>query len=162
MVSWYGELAGFQKRTFWACYAGWTLDAMDAQIFSFLIPTLMALWKIDSAHAGYLGTAALIATGVGGWIAGVLADRYGRVRIMKFAIIWFALSTFLGGFAQSYNHMLFVRMLQGIGFGGEWGAGAVLMGETIRPEHRGKAVGTVQSGYGIGWVMSDCPVDCSL
>jgi MFS family permease len=154
VVSWYGELAGFQKRTFWACYAGWTLDAMNAQIFSFLIPTLMALWKINSAQAGYLGTAVLIATGVGGWIAGVLADRYGRVRIMQFSIIWFALSTFVGGFALSYNQMLFVRMLQGIGFGGEWGAGAVLMGETIRPEHRGKAVGTVQSGYGIGWALA--------
>jgi MFS family permease len=154
VFSWYKELSGVERRTFWACFSGWTMDAMDAQIFSFLIPTLMIVWKVNSTQAGYLGTAALIATGVGGWISGVLADRYGRVRIMQLAIIWFAFFTLLAGFVQSYHQMLFVRMLQGIGFGGEWGAGAVLMGEIIRPEHRGKAVGTVQSGYGVGWTLA--------
>jgi MFS family permease len=64
------------------------------------------------------------------------------------------LFTLLAGFVQSYHQMLVVRMLQGIGFGGEWGAGAVLMGEIIRAEHRGKAVGCVQSGYGIGWMLA--------
>jgi MFS family permease len=130
------------------------MDAMDAQLFSFLIPTLMILWKVNSAQAGLLGTAALIATAVGGWVSGVLADRFGRVRIMQGAIIWFALFTLLAGFVQSYHQMLVIRVLQGIGFGGEWGAGAVLMGEIIRAEHRGKAVGCVQSGYGIGWILA--------
>jgi MFS family permease len=154
MFSWYRELSGLERRTFWACFSGWTMDAMDAQIFSFLIPTLMVLWKVNSTKAGYLGTAALIATGVGGWVAGVLADRYGRVRIMQLAIIWFAFFTLLAGFVHSYPQMLVVRVFQGIGFGGEWGAGAVLMGEIIRPAHRGKAVGCVQSGYGIGWLLA--------
>jgi MFS family permease len=99
-------------------------------------------------------TQTTLSTAVGGWISGVLADRYGRVRIMQVAIIWFALFTLLAGFVQSYHQMLVVRMLQGIGFGGEWGAGAVLMGEIIRAEHRGKAVGCIQSGYGIGWMLA--------
>lgn len=154
MFKWYVELSRLERRTFWACFTGWALDAMDAQIFSFLIPTLMVVWSINTTQAGYLGTAALIATGVGGWISGVLADRYGRVRVMQFTIMWFAAFTFVAGFVQSYNQMLVVRVLQGIGFGGEWGAGAVLMGEIIRPEHRGKAVGCVQSGYGVGWTLA--------
>jgi MFS family permease len=154
MFAWYQELYDTERRTFWACFAGWTMDAMDAQLFSFLIPTLMLLWKVNSAQAGFLGTAALLATAFGGWVSGILADRYGRVRIMQAAIIWFALFTLLAGFVQSYHQMLVVRMLQGIGFGGEWGAGAVLMGEIIRPAHRGKAVGCVQSGYGIGWMLA--------
>ncbi len=154
MFRWYHELSRPERRTFWACFTGWALDAMDAQIFSFLIPTLMAVWAISSSQAGYLGTAALIASGLGGWISGVLADRYGRVRIMQVTVIWFAVSTFIAGFVQSYEQMFVVRVLQGIGFGGEWGAGAVLMGEIIRPEHRGKAVGCVQSGYGVGWTLA--------
>jgi MFS family permease len=154
MFAWYGELSGIERRTFWACFTGWTMDAMDAQIFSFLIPTLMLLWKVNSAQAGFLGTAALLATAFGGWVSGILADRYGRVRIMQAAIIWFALFTLVAGFVQSYHQMLIVRILQGVGFGGEWGAGAVLMGEIIRPAHRGRAVGCVQSGYGIGWMLA--------
>lgn len=154
MFAWYRELSRVERRTFWACFSGWSMDAMDAQIFSFLIPTLMATWAIDSTKAGYLGTAALVATAIGGWISGLLADRYGRVRVMQFTVLWFAFFTFLGGFAQSYNQMLVIRVLQGFGFGGEWGAGAVLMGEIIRPQHRGKAVGCVQSGYGVGWTLA--------
>ena len=151
---WYQELSGTERRTFWACFTGWSMDAMDAQIFSFLIPTLMAVWHIDSREAGYLGTAALIATAVGGWISGILADRYGRVIVLQIAIVWFASFTMLAGFVQSYDQMLVVRVLQGIGFGGEWGAGAVLMGEIIRPANRGRAVGCVQSGYGVGWTLA--------
>jgi MFS family permease len=150
----YLELSRRERLTFWAAFSGWALDAMDAQIFSFLIPTLMAIWHISSGQAGYLGTVALIATAVGGWASGYLADRYGRVRIMQFTVLWFAFFTLLAGFTQSFEQMLVVRALQGFGFGGEWAAGAVLMGEIIRPQHRGKAVGCVQSGYGVGWTAA--------
>ncbi len=154
MFGWYRELSGIERRTFWACFGGWSMDAMDAQIFSFLIPALMAEWAINSTQAGYLGTGALIATAFGGWISGQLADRYGRVRVLQLTVIWYAAFTFLGGFVQSYDQMLAIRVMQGLGFGGEWGAGAVLMGEIIRAKHRGKAVGCVQSGYGVGWTMA--------
>jgi MFS family permease len=154
MFTWYRVLSSVERRTFWACFSGWSMDAMDAQVFSFIIPTLMATWSINSTEAGYLGTAALVATAIGGWISGFLADRFGRVRVLQFTVAWFAFFTFLAGFAQSYDQMLAIRVFQGFGFGGEWGAGAVLMGEIIRPEHRGKAVGCVQSGYGIGWMLA--------
>ena len=154
MFTWYRTLSGMEKKTFWACFSGWGLDAMDAQIFSFIVPTLMATWHLTSGRAGYLGTAALVATAIGGWVSGILADRFGRLRVLQFTIVWFAVFSGLAGFAQNFEQMLVLRVLQGFGFGGEWAAGAVLMGEVIRPEHRGKAVGCVQSGYGVGWTLA--------
>jgi MFS family permease len=81
----------------------------------------------------------------------LLADRYGRARVLQITIVWFAVFTFLSGFTNSFWQLLITRGLQGLGFGGEWAVGSVLMGETIRAEHRGKAVGTVQGGWAIGW-----------
>jgi MFS family permease len=154
MFAWYKALTNREKMTFWGCFGGWSMDAMDAQIFAFLIPALMATWHLTSGQAGSLGTATYIATAVGGWLSGALADRIGRLRVLQFTVLWFAVFSFLAGFAQNFQQMLVFRSLQGLGFGGEWAAGAVLMGEIIRPEHRGKAVGTVQSGFGVGWTLA--------
>ncbi|SAL63040.1 MFS transporter [Caballeronia arvi] len=151
MFSWYRELTKRERNTFWGCFAGWAVDAMDAQLFSFVLPVLIAVWGMTTAQAGYLATATLISAAVGGWACGYLADRYGRVRVMQFTILWFSVFTFIAGFTQNFEQLIAVRVLQGLGFGGEWASGAVLMGEIIRPAHRGKAVGTVQSGFGIGW-----------
>jgi MFS family permease len=151
MFSWYFELASKERRTFWACFAGWALDAFDVQIYSFVVPTLMLLWKLDKSQAGLLATSTLLVSAFGGWFAGMLADRIGRVRLLQITIGWFAVFTFLSGFTNSFEQLLVVRGLQGFGFGGEWAAGSVLIGEAIRARHRGKAVGTVQSAWAWGW-----------
>ena len=151
MLNWYRELTGGERWTFWGCFGGWALDAMDVQLFSFVLPAIILALGINQAQAGVLGTSALLASAVGGWIGGVLADRYGRVRVMQWTILWYSAFTFLSGLTQSFDQLLVVRSLQGLGFGGEWAAGAVLMGEIIRPQHRGKAVGCVQSAYAVGW-----------
>ena len=151
MIRWYSELASKERRTFWACFGGWALDAFDVQIYSFVVPTLMVLWKIDKSQAGLLATSTLLVSAFGGWIAGMLADRIGRVRLLQITIGWFAVFTFLSGFTNSFEQLLVVRGLQGFGFGGEWAAGSVLIGEAIRAQHRGKAVGTVQSAWAWGW-----------
>ena len=140
-----------ERRTFWACFTGWALDAMDVQLYAVVMPTLIGLWGLSKAQAGTLGTAALLFSSVGGWIAGILADRYGRVAVLRLTIVWFALFTFLSGFTQSYEQLLLTRSLQGLGFGGEWAAGAVLMSEVIDKRIRGRAVGTVQGGWSVGY-----------
>jgi MFS family permease len=150
-TAWYAELDAREKKTFWACIGGWMLDAMDVQIFSFAIPAIIAAFAITNADAGLIGTVTLLTSAFGGWVAGALSDRFGRVRTLQITIVWFAVFTLLCGFAQSYWQLLIFRALMGLGFGGEWAAGAVLMGEVIRPEHRGKAVGAVQSGWAVGW-----------
>ena len=151
MFSWYRELSKRERNTFWGCFGGWAVDAMDAQLFSFVLPVLITTWGLSTAKAGYLATATLLAAAIGGWACGLLADRFGRARVMQFTILWFAVFTLLAGLVQNFDELIIVRVLQGLGFGGEWAAGAVLMGEIIRPSHRGKAVGSVQSGFGIGW-----------
>jgi MFS family permease len=84
-------------------------------------------------------------------VAGALSDRYGRVRVLQITILWYACFTFLCGFAQDFSQLFLFRALQGLGFGAEWSACAVLMGEAIRDRYRGRAVGLVQSGWAIGW-----------
>ncbi len=133
------------------CLGGWSLDALDVQLFSFVIPTLLTVWGISRGDAGLLGTVTLLISAFGGWAAGALSDRYGRVKVLQITILWYAFFTFLCGFAQDFNQLFIFRALQGLGFGAEWSAGAVLMGEVIRDRYRGRAVGLVQSGWAIGW-----------
>jgi MFS family permease len=150
-TAWYSQMQPREKSTFWACTGGWILDAMDVQILSFAIPAIIAAFAITNADAGLIGTATLLSSAFGGWFAGALSDRFGRVRTLQITIAWFAVFTFLCGFAQNYAQLFIFRALMGLGFGGEWAAAAVLIGEVIRPEHRGKAVGAMQSGWAIGW-----------
>jgi MFS family permease len=151
MLDWYRRLGAAERRTFWACFGGWALDALDVQIYTFTIPALIALWQITKAQAGLLATSALVISAFGGWIAGMLADRVGRARLLMIMVAWFAFFTFLSGLTNSFEQLLVVRGFQGFGFGGEWAAGSVLIGEAIRGADRGKAVGTVQSAWAWGW-----------
>ena len=152
--AWYRDIDKQQRRTFWSCKIGYGLDGMDTQMLSFVIPTLIMLWGISTAEAGLIHTSTLIASAVGGWVAGILSDRIGRVRTLQLTVLWFAFFTFLCGFAQNYQQLLIARTLMGFGFGGEWTAGAVLIGEVIRAQDRGKAVGMVQSGWALGWGLT--------
>ncbi len=153
-TEWYSAMKPQEKKTFWASIGGWILDAMDVQILSFAVPTIIAAFAITNADAGRIGTVTLFTSAFGGWAAGALADRIGRVRTLQITILWFAFFTFLCGFAQTYDQLLIARALMGLGFGGEWACAAVLVGEVIRPESRGKAVGAMQSGWAIGWAMA--------
>ncbi len=92
---WISELSASEFATMFATFMGWTLDGMDVMVFSFVLPTLIATWHVTRGQAGLLGTSALVISSVGGWGAGLLADRWGRVRILKLTILWFAFFTFL-------------------------------------------------------------------
>ena len=151
---WIYDLTRDEISTLQATFGGWGLDGMDVMIYSFVIPTLIAAWHMSKAQAGMLGTVALLISAIGGWLAGLLADRFGRVRVLQVTILWFAVFTCLSGFTNSFSQLLIVRGLQGLGFGGEWAVGSVLMGEAIRAKYRGKAVGTVQSGWAVGWAIT--------
>jgi MFS family permease len=148
---WILDLTANERATLVATFGGWALDGMDVMIYSFVIPTLIAVWHLSTGQAGMLSTVALLISAAGGWLAGVLADRFGRTRILQLTILWFAAFTFLSGFTNSFWQLVVTRGLQGLGFGGEWAVGSVLMGEAIRARYRGKAVGTVQAGWAVGW-----------
>jgi MFS family permease len=150
-TNWFTSMSVRERQTFWACLTAWALDAMDVQVYALVMPTLIASWGLSKSQAGLLATSALLVSSLGGWIAGILADRFGRAKILRLTIVWFATFTFLSGLTHSYTQLMVTRSLQGLGFGGEWAAGAVLIAEVIDKRKRGRAVGTVQSGWSVGY-----------
>lgn len=151
LTAFYRDMNIDEKRTFWACAAGWALDGLDVMIYPLVIGTIIAMWHIAEGTAGMAVTITLLTSAVGGWLAGFFADRIGRVITLQVTIIWFSVFSLLCAFAQNFEQLMIFRALLGLGFGGEWAAGAVLLGETIRAQYRGRAVGCVQAGYAIGW-----------
>src|SRR5580692_13188485 len=117
MGMWLQETSPNERRAMLAAYAGYGLDGFDLMVYTFVIPTLLALWGMSKAEAGYIASATLFASAIGGWGAGVLADRYGRVRILQLTVLWYAAFTCLSGFTHSYGELLFTRAMQGFGFG---------------------------------------------
>jgi MFS family permease len=154
LTAFYKDMTSSEKRTFWACATGWALDGMDFMIYPLVIGTIIKLWNVDAGLAGLAGTVTLLASAIGGWGAGFIADRIGRVRTLQITIVWFSVFSLVCAFVQDFNQLLIARAILGLGFGGEWAAGAVLMGEAIRAQYRGRAVGSVQSGWAIGWGLA--------
>jgi MFS family permease len=154
LLAFYRDMNQAERRTFWACAAGWALDGMDFMIYPLVIGTIITLWKVDAGTAGLAGTVTLLASAVGGWLGGYLSDRIGRVKTLQITILWFSFFSLVCAFVQNFDQLLVARALLGLGFGGEWAAGAVLMGEAIRAQYRGRAVGSVQSGWAVGWGLA--------
>lgn len=154
LLAFYRDMNKPERRTFWACFSGWAMDGMDFMIYPLVIGTIIAMWQVDRGDAGLAVTFTLLASAFGGWFAGYISDRIGRVRTLQITILWFSFFSLVSAFAQNFNQLMIARTLLGFGFGGEWAVGAVLMGETIRAQYRGRAVGCVQSGWAIGWGLA--------
>lgn len=148
---WLEHISRRERRTLIAGFLGYGVDGFDFMIYTFVIPTLMTEWSMTRLQAGSIATGALLTSAIGGWVAGILADRFGRVRVLQLTVLWFAVCTALCGFTQDYAQLLLVRALQGFGVGGEWSVGAVLVAETVQARYRGKAAGLVQSSWAVGW-----------
>jgi MFS family permease len=153
-LGWYSELSGREKLTYWACFGGLGLDAMDTTIYALVMPTLIAIVGISKPQAGVIASAALVGSAVGGWLAGIAADRIGRVRVLQITILLVAAFTFLAAFTNSFWQLFVARSIQGIGYGGEAAVGGVLISETVAPRLRGRVASSVQSGYAIGYALS--------
>lgn len=151
---WYRNLDADGRRAVWSIYGGFTLDAMNVQLYAFILPVLLTLWHLSPSRAGILATAALLSGAIGGWVAGSLSDRIGRVRVLRLTILWLAISTALCGLARSYDGLLLARTIQGVAFGAEWAVGAVFVGEIAAPATRGRVAGTVQSAWALGWALA--------
>lgn len=122
------------------------------------LPAILLTFHAGNTAGGLLATYTLAASAVGGVAMGMLPDRVGRARTLMISIAWFALFTFLSGLAQSYTQLAVFRALEGLGFGGEWAVGSVLIAEWSKNETRGRNLGFVQSSWAIGWLR---PTSCS-
>jgi MFS family permease len=151
---WYREITGKQWRALFAGQLGWALDAFDVMLYTFCLTTIMAEWKLDPTTAGFMVTVTLLASAVGGILFGELADRIGRKTALMITVLVFSICSGLSGLAQNLTQLAIARTLLGLGMGGEWASGALLVSETWPAQHRGKAAGLMQSGWAIGYIAA--------
>ena len=123
---------------------------MDVMLFSLVVVYLMREFSMDTRTAGFLNSLTLVASAIGGFLFGFLADRIGRTRALMLSILVYSLCSAACAFTQTIAQLAVFRFLLGLGMGGEWTTAAALIAETWRPEHRGKALGLMQSAYAIG------------
>jgi len=133
---------------------GYMLDAMDVLLYVFAVQTLRAEFHWDNKTAGLVSSATLISSSIGGIAAGVLADRIGRRRALIYTILIYSFASAGSATATGLATLLFWRAIIGLGLGGEWSAGAVLVAESWPAEHRAKAIGLMQSGWAIGYMLA--------
>ena len=133
---------------------GWLLDSFDVMLYALVLATLMADLNMSAATGGSLASLILAASAVGGILFGVFADRFGRVRALVWSILIYSVFMAACGFAQSVRQLAVFRVFLGIGMGGEWASGAALISETWPAEHRGKALGVMQSSWAIGYAAA--------
>jgi MFS family permease len=153
-VPWWREVTPEQWRVLAAAKLGWMLDAMDFMLYAMALGQLRAYFEFDDATAGLLGTVTLIMSGVGGLVFGYVADRFGRTRALMATIVIFSLASLGAATSQSVLQLLFWRAVLGIGMGGEWASGAVLVSETWPAHLRNKAISIMQSGWAIGYMAA--------
>jgi MFS family permease len=153
-IPWYRTITREQWRVLVAAKFGWMLDAMDFMLYAMALGQLRAYFQFNDATAGMLGTATLVMSGVGGLIFGYVADRFGRTRALMGTIAIFSLASLGASTSQSALQLLFWRAVLGIGMGGEWASGAVLVSETWPAAHRNKAISIMQSGWALGYIMA--------
>lgn len=152
--AWYAALSRPGRRAFAGAFGGYGLDAYDFQVLPLGLTAIAAYFHLSKGQSGLLTTVTLVVSAVGGIVAGLLIDRIGRSRTMMITIATYALFTALCGFAPNYPTLLTFRGLQGLGFGGEWAAGAVLVAEYASARYRGRTVAFVQSSWAVGWALA--------
>ncbi|HUO59742.1 MAG TPA: MFS transporter [Candidatus Acidoferrales bacterium] len=151
---WAQDKSTAQWRVLLAAMLGWGLDGMDVMLYAFALTAIRQEFSLSSAQAGALASVTLIASAFGGVLFGYIADRIGRTRALMLSIIAYSIFTALTATAHSVWELVLWRTLLGLGLGGEWVAGSVLVAETWPAQDRGKAVGVVQSGWAIGYIAA--------
>ncbi|MFI5885486.1 MFS transporter [Streptomyces sp. NPDC051554] len=153
-LAWLRALGPNGRRAFAGAFGGYALDSYDYFTLPLSMVALAAYFGLDSGQTGLFTTVTLVVSAVGGAVAGVFADRVGRVKALMITVITYAVFTVACGFAPNYETLLVFRALQGLGFGGEWAVGAILVAEYASPKHRGRTLGAVQSSWAVGWALA--------
>ena len=153
-LGWLRALGPRGRRAFAGAFGGYALDSYDYFTLPLSMVALAAYFGLDSGQTGLFTTVTLVVSAIGGALAGVLADRIGRVKALMITVITYAVFTVACGFAPTYETLLVFRALQGLGFGGEWAVGAILVAEYASARHRGRTLGAVQSSWAVGWTLA--------
>jgi len=154
LFKWWRESPRPSRRSLIAASLGWMLDSFDVMLYALVIASLMADLNLSKSTAGLLGSLTLIASAIGGMAFGVIADRFGRIKALMGSILIYSIFTAACGFSRTVLQLAFFRVLLGLGMGGEWASGAALVSETWPSEHRGKALGFMQSSWALGYAAA--------
>ena len=154
IFGWWHIAPANARRALFAAALGWMLDSFDVMLYALVLASLMTDLGLSKEGAGILGSITLVAAAIGGLVFGVAADRYGRTRALMASILIYAVFTAACGFSQSFVQLAIFRLFVGFGMGGEWASGASLVAETWPDEHRGKALGLMQSSWAIGYALA--------
>jgi len=130
------------------------LDAFDVALYSLVLAHLMRDFGMTEAVGGLLNSLTLIASALGGFLFGFVADRIGRTRSLMATILIYSVASGACGLSNTIAELAIFRFILGLGMGGEWSTGAALVAETWPAEHRGKALGFMQSSYAIGEMIA--------
>jgi len=154
LFDWLREGTPAARRGLLAASLGWGLDGFDVMLYALVLSSLLTEFSMTTATGGLLGSLALLASGLGGVLFGAIADRVGRRKAMIASIIVYSVFTAACGLSQTIWHLAVFRFLLGLGMGGEWTSGAVLVSETWPDRHRGKAVALMQSSWAVGYAAA--------
>lgn len=152
--SWWKEAPGEQRYALFAGFIGYMLDAFDVMLYAFCLTPIMKEWSLPPAQAGFMITVTLLSSALGGILFGVIADRHGRKLALMLTVLVFSICSGLSGLAQNLFQLALARAVLGLGMGGEWAAGVLLISETWPARHRGKAIGIMQSGWALGYIAA--------
>jgi MFS transporter, SHS family, lactate transporter len=141
-------------RTFIASFLGWTLDAFDFLILTFVISRIATTFDRSIAEVAFAITLTLACRPIGALLFGWLGDRYGRRIPLMIDVAFYSIVALLTAFAPNFTVFLVLRALFGVAMGGEWGLGAALTMEMLPPERRGFFSGLLQSGYMVGYLLA--------
>lgn len=144
----------YQHQTVWAASIGYAMDGLDMMMLSFVLPLIITYFSINSAQAGSISTITLMGVVIGGFVFGVMADVYGRVRVFTWTILIFSLFTGLCAFAPNLPMFNTFRFLSGLGLGGEFGIGMTLVTESWPKKYRTRATSYVALGYQAGTILA--------
>jgi MFS family permease len=153
-LPWPAHVTPAERRSLIAGGLGWMLDAMDVMLYSMVIAHLMRDLGMDKGAAGLLNSLTLLASALGGLLFGFVADRIGRTSSLMVSILVYSLASGACGLTTTIVELAVFRFVLGLGMGGEWTTGAALIAETWPPEHRGKALGLMQSTWAIGEMLA--------
>ncbi|MCI3242719.1 MFS transporter [Streptomyces spinosisporus] len=143
-----------QRNAFFAAYLGWAMDAFDYFLVVLVYSEIADDFDVSLTDMAFLTTATLVMRPVGALLFGMWADRKGRRVPLMVDVIFYSVVGFACAFAPNYAVLLVLRLLYGIGMGGEWGLGAALAMEKIPAERRGFWSGLLQSGYSLGYLLA--------
>ncbi len=142
------------RRAVMAAFLGWTMDAFDYFLVVLVYADIATEFGVSLTRMAFLTTVTLIMRPVGAAIFGVWADKVGRKKVLIIDVCFYSIVGFACAFAPNFTVLLVLRLLYGIGMGGEWGLGASLAMEAVPPKRRGMVSGIVQQGYAVGYMLA--------